>query len=69
MKARTDTMIGAIAGDIIGLADTVAVVASAVAGAFYGVPEKIKEQTLSRLPKEFTDVIQRFQAILSEQEK
>ena len=46
--------------------DTAAAVAGAAAGAFYGVPEKIKEQALSRLPKEFTDVIQRFEILLSE---
>ncbi|MBR2101780.1 MAG: ADP-ribosylglycohydrolase family protein [Prevotella sp.] len=44
--------------------DTAAAVAGAVAGAFYGVPVKIRQQALSRLPKEFIDVIQRFEACL-----
>lgn len=44
--------------------DTAAAVAGAVAGAFYGVPEKIKQQAFSRLPKEFLDVIQNFETLL-----
>lgn len=39
-------------------------VAGAVAGAFYGVPEKIKQQAFSRLQKEFLDVIQNFETLL-----
>ena len=45
--------------------DTAAAVAGAVAGAFYGVPDKIKEQTLERLPEEFIDVIRNFETLLS----
>lgn len=44
--------------------DTAAAVAGAVAGAFYGVPEKIKQQAFSRLPKEILDVIQNFETLL-----
>ena len=46
--------------------DTAAAVAGAVAGAFYGVPEKIKQQAFSRLPKEFLDVIQNFETLMLE---
>lgn len=46
--------------------DTAAAVAGAVAGAFYGVPEKIREQTLVCLPEELTDVIRNFETLLLE---
>ena len=46
--------------------DTAAAVAGAVAGAFYGVPEKTKEQALKRLPEEFIDVIHNFETLLLE---
>ena len=49
--------------------DTAAAVAGAVAGAYYGVPEKIKEEMYTYIPDEFKDVIDKFETFLSRKEK
>ena len=47
--------------------DTAAAVAGAVAGAFYGIPETIREEALAHLPKELKAVIDNFEALLTKE--
>jgi len=46
--------------------DTAAAVAGAVAGAYYGVPDTIKEKALNHLPEQLLDKINNFVNILTE---
>ena len=45
--------------------DTAAAVAGAVAGAYYGVPDNIREKAYTYIPKEFADVITKLEDSLS----
>ena len=45
--------------------DTLTCIAGSIAEAFYGVPEDLKEECRSRLPKELLVVLTRFDAFLS----
>jgi len=47
-----------------GDADTMGAIAGSIAEAYYGIPESIKKQTLSYLPLEFIEIIDRFYAYL-----
>ena len=47
--------------------DTLTCIAGSIAEAFYGVPEELKEECRSRLPKELLVVLMRFDAFLSSQ--
>lgn len=49
--------------------DTIADMAGAVAGAYYGIPQNIVEQALSYLPKDLFDVVAEFEAYLIDQIK
>ena len=46
--------------------DTAAAVAGAVAGAYYGIPQLIKEKMLTYIPDEFKNVINKFERFLKE---
>ena len=47
--------------------DTAAAVVGAVAGAFYGIPETIREEALAHLPKELKAVIDNFETLLTKE--
>lgn len=46
--------------------DTAAAVAGAVAGAFYGVPDTVKEKAMTYLPEELLDIIKLFENTLNQ---
>jgi len=43
-----------------GDSDTIAAISGSIAEAIYGVPEGIKEQTMSKLPQDMINIIQQF---------
>ena len=46
--------------------DTAAAVAGAVAGAFYGVPDTVKEKAMTYLPEELLDIIKLFENTINQ---
>lgn len=46
--------------------DTAAAVAGAVAGAFYGVPDTVKEKAMTYFPEELLDIIKLFENTLNQ---